>query len=79
MSQGLLSGRANQKEKRFELLSVKARDYIQDIEEYKKRVNHWIENIDKAEEFLQSQMNDLRNDSKKFNENLSEKVALFTK
>jgi hypothetical protein len=78
-SQGLLSGKINQKEKRFEILSVKARDYVPDISEYSKRVNHWIDNIEKAEGFLQSQMNEMRETNNKFNDGLSEKVAQFTK
>jgi hypothetical protein len=73
-SQGLLTGRINQKEKRFEILAVKARDYIPDISQYIKRVNHWINNIEEAEQFLLAQMNELRGSNNKFNESMSEKV-----
>jgi hypothetical protein len=78
VSQGLLNGRINQKLKRVEILSVKARDFIADITDYRARVSKWIDNIKTTEKFLDDQMQELRTSNTVFNEKLAEQVSTFT-
>lgn len=59
-------------------MSVKGRDYVADIKNVQLKVDKWIENLEKSEEYLDKQVEALRSESRKFNDVLSSKLAVTT-
>jgi len=78
-SSGVISGKINQKDNLYKILSVTARDSISDINSVRNKIQKWYENVVKAEEYLDSQINSVRNQSREFNKRVDEMVDIGKK
>lgn len=79
ISLGLISGKVDQKNKLFKVLSVKGRDYVPDLKTIDEKVEKWIDNITKSGEFIGQQVENLRNETNTFGENLTKNVVRINK
>ena len=70
---GILSGKIDHKNEIIKVLSIKARDYC-DMANAKNKIATWLANIEKAEAFLDEQINSIQNSTKKLNDAVNNKV-----
>ena len=70
---GLINCKINEKKELFEIISVKGRDYIIDIQNYKDRINNWIDNLSKTEKFIDDQISSINKKSLDYNENVNKR------
>jgi COP9 signalosome complex subunit 7 len=66
----LIKCRINQKERIFEIISVKGRDTISDSSEYLNRISKWIKNIEDSEKYIDDKIDLLRKETKTYSENM---------
>jgi hypothetical protein len=69
-SSDLIKCRINQKEKTFEIITVKGRDHISDVSDYVGRISKWIENIESTEKYIDNEINKLRNETRQYSDNM---------
>lgn len=78
-SSGIITGKINQKDNLYKILSVTARDSVSDINSVRSKIQKWYENVVKAEEYLESQIHAVRNQSREFNKRVDEMVDVGKK
>jgi hypothetical protein len=75
ISTGLIQGKLDQKNRVFKILSVKGRDYIADFNVVNSKIDRWIENLEKSEQYIDKQIDGLRGETIAFNENVNKMTA----
>ena len=56
--------------KLIQILSVRGRDYVANINQIKTKLDEWIENLDKNSEYIDKEIKELRNETLSFNDHI---------
>jgi len=78
-SQGIITGKINQKEQQFKILFVAGRDNISSLDFVKFKFARWQENVAKAEEFLDREIQLVRQQTKEFTKKVDSMVDIGKK
>ncbi len=78
-SNGLISGKIDQKGRLLKVVSVKGRDYIENMNDVDSKIDKWIENLEKTSNYIMREVDCLRNNTNLYGEHLHRKANTIEK